>query len=320
MRINKKVTFILKLIVIAASFAFVFIKLYKQGVEGIADSVGFGLKSNGWTFLFFALLLTIVNWSIEAYKWILALRGIVEIHFSEAIKSIWYGVGVGLITPNRIGEPFGRIALIKSDYRAKAGVVAVLCSISQQLATLLYGIVGGIILFVGYDFEILEYLKNPLIIILLIFSVLAPIVIFFNVKLLFKLLSKMSYFKQRMVDNDFDEDISRRKLFVIFALSVLRYAVFSTQFVLLLLFFGFKFSVPEAYLGVFLTYLFASAIPSFALGEAGVRSSIAIVFIGIFWDNPAGITIASTLLWLVNVAMPGLVGVWFPFIAKRINR
>jgi hypothetical protein len=104
---------------------------------------------------------------------------------------------------------------------------------------------------------------------------------------------------------------------VVLALSLIRYLVFSTQFVLVLHLFGYSSGLEQAYSTVFVTYLFASLIPVLSIADASVRSGFAVVFVGAFWNHPAAIVLAAHTVWLLNVALPALLAVWLPFLNKR---
>jgi hypothetical protein len=316
-RINKKILFTLKLAIAIAAFGFVFAKLYVQGVTGITNSINFELFSYGWPLLVLALLLMPIGWGFEAAKWITALKDIEKTSFLNALKTIWYGVGVGLLTPNRIGEPIGRIAMVDPENRVSAGIMAVLCGMSQQLATIVFGSIGLAFLFGTINQDVTYIFSSSIVVLLISASIIIPVFLVFKLNWLVRQFHRIKYFNRFLSGEPVNFHVPRSKVFVLFALSLIRYVIFSTQFILLLHFFGYNLSLLKAYSSIFATYLLASAVPSFAVGEAGVRTSFAIIFIGALWPNPSGIAFAALSLWFLNVALPGLIGVWFPFKLKR---
>ncbi|MFA6401838.1 MAG: hypothetical protein WCX31_09470 [Salinivirgaceae bacterium] len=52
-------------------------------------------------------------------------------------------------------------------------------------------------------------------------------------------------------------------------------------------------------------------IPTFALAELGVRGSVAVLVIGTLSPLSSAIIAASVLLWIINLALPALVGAQF---------
>ncbi len=55
-------------------------------------------------------------------------------------------------------------------------------------------------------------------------------------------------------------------------------------------------------------FLLASSIPTILISEIGVRGSVALFVFGVVSDLDIQIIMASVLLWLINVALPALLG------------
>jgi len=62
-----------------------------------------------------------------------------------------------------------------------------------------------------------------------------------------------------------------------------------------------------------------AAIPTIALAEIGIRGSVAVYVFKFYFEyihnteviNPLAIIAASSVLWLVNLALPAIVGTFF---------
>jgi hypothetical protein len=84
--------------------------------------------------------------------------------------------------------------------------------------------------------------------------------------------------------------------------------VFSLQFVLLV----FAFEPGAAWLpvmmGVALVFFAKSAIPSFTLGDLGIREGAAVFFLGALGVAAAAALEASLVLFGINLLIPALVG------------
>jgi hypothetical protein len=99
----------------------------------------------------------------------------------------------------------------------------------------------------------------------------------------------------------------------------LRYMVFSTQFYLFLLAFEVPLKLGEAMMIIPVIYLITTSIPTIALSELGVRGSVSVFFIGVFMagnfigvgDLQLRVFAASTCIWLINIALPALIGTFF---------
>ncbi len=99
-------------------------------------------------------------------------------------------------------------------------------------------------------------------------------------------------------------EVQRADLLKAFCWATLRYAIFSTQFVILLVAFGFNGSLIEAYSGVFLLYVIQSYIPGSFLSELGVREVLSVLFFASFFENPLGAPLAAFCLWVLNIGLP----------------
>ena len=112
-----------------------------------------------------------------------------------------------------------------------------------------------------------------------------------------------------------------KSLFIVLALSLLRYLVFSFQFWLLLQ--AFMITVPyfQAMALIGLVYLLMTIIPTIALTELGIRGSVSIFVFAAYleplnkWTDMAelGVVSASTVLWVINLAFPALLGAIFVY-------
>ncbi len=308
----------LRLIVAFAAYGFVALKLFQQGVDSIISELNGIIFFQNWHMLFIAIGLMPLAWGIEAYKWKIALIGVEKIRFFEAWKSVWYGVVAGLLTPNRIGEPFGRIAFVEAENRGKATLLGIWCGISQQMATLIFGFIGLFywVYFIKGSYEISFW--NSYYFIIFVFTITITIIVFIGIGSISKILQKITSLRRVLSGESLSVTVSPKRSIYVLLLSIVRYLIFSSQLVLFLFFFGVKGEIIILFAGVFLTYLLSSVVPSFAISEVLVRSGFAVAIIGSIVPNTVGVIAATIALWILNIAFPVLVSVWFPwFIEKK---
>jgi uncharacterized membrane protein YbhN (UPF0104 family) len=79
--------------------------------QHILESVGSPLLWN----LVAVVLLMIVNWSVEAFKWKISVAKIQPISFFKAFKAVLSGISFSVSTPNRVGEYLGRVLLLEAS-------------------------------------------------------------------------------------------------------------------------------------------------------------------------------------------------------------
>src|SRR5438105_1258211 len=94
----------------------------------------------------FVVLLMIMNWSVEAFKWKISVRSIQRIPFITALQAVFSGLSFSVSTPNRVGEYLGRLLYMKEGNRLKTISITIVGSISQLIITLIAGWSGLIIL------------------------------------------------------------------------------------------------------------------------------------------------------------------------------
>ena len=99
-----------------------------------------------------------------------------------------------------------------------------------------------------------------------------------------------------------------KDLIIAFIYSNTRYFIFSLQFIILLHVFGINISFMDAILSVMLIFFFITITPTITIAEIGVRGSVAIFVLGLFSSNDIAILSSTTLLWLINLIIPAIIG------------
>lgn len=266
-----------------------------------------------------SFLLMPLNWGIEAAKWRILIGYAERVTFIQSFKSVMTGITMSLFTPNRVGEFFGRLLTLKQAPPLKGAFLTITGSISQLLTTLLMGLFAGCLFIPRYldisgNFEMLLYV---LVVILALSSGVIMVLMFLRVSALSRLgtaMIKPSWEKIRGYLRVMRR-LSRKVLLKVLSLSMLRYMVFSTQFYLLLHAFGLMIPWFPAFILISMTYFAMTAIPTIALADLGIRGSVAVYFIGMYFAGEAGtgvaILAASTSVWIINLAIPSVIGLFF---------
>ena len=113
------------------------------------------------------------------------------------------------------------------------------------------------------------------------------------------------------------EQFSNKILLKIIVLSLIRYLVYSTQYVLLLLLFKVDAEISILFFGVSLIFLFQTFIPSVLLTDIGVRGATVLYVFEGFSLNVAGLLAAAYSLWLINLLFPSFFGALFILVKKK---
>jgi hypothetical protein len=250
-----------------------------------------------------------LNWFIESLKWKLLIDRIQLINYTKSFKAVIAGITVGIATPNRIGEIGGRILFIDKEKRNYGIIATWIGSFSQFITTITIGIIGVILILFFYPNLInSSELINKLTLTLLLVFLISIIWLFFNINKLKPLLLKIPFLKAKINQLHSLSDTPNSILLKLLFLSLVRFSIFSFQYFLLLLFFNVEISIFNSFISVSLVYLFTTLVPTTTLAELGVRSSLAIFFIGFFSQNIPGIVLSSFTLWIINLAIPAIIG------------
>jgi uncharacterized membrane protein YbhN (UPF0104 family) len=269
--------------------------------------------------LIVVVLLMPVNWGIEAFKWKRLISFSERITLGESIRSVFTGISMSLFTPNRVGEFLGRSLTLDHTHILKGALLTIVGSISQLLTTLLFGSLALIFFIPQYYNTSGAYAKITYF--LLSFAVLTLYIILL---MMYLRVSAFSRITNALVSPRWHKiraylkvvrRLKREFLLEILSLSILRYLVFSTQFYLLLIAFGPYIPFFNCFILIAMTYFVMAAIPTIALADLGIRGSVSIYFISLYFNNSAGTDIsilaASTTVWIINLAIPSLIGLLF---------
>jgi uncharacterized membrane protein YbhN (UPF0104 family) len=271
-----------------------------------------------WYSLFIVILMVPFNWYLESIKWKTLLKDVEQISLQTSFYSVLTGLTTGIFSPGRLGEFAGRILLLQPKNRKKASALWAVGSLTMTIAVLIFGI-PALFIFIqsGREINLLQNSSVTYYLIIVLLSVFCLISLYFFVPRISHFLSgKFSgYFSSIF---NILKGISYYRLLNILAISLLRYLIFCLQFWLMLYFFGVELSLWEACVGIFTSYLFITFLPSLFLTEAAVKSSVFLLVLSAFSENSVAIICASMLLWILNLAIPTLLGI-FLLTKKRVK-
>jgi uncharacterized membrane protein YbhN (UPF0104 family) len=303
---------IIKIIIVVASYLYVVYTLIHAPDLKTLPALFGAFSIPQFLVLIFVFILMWVNWSIEIIKWRLLIKPIEKISFLRAFYAVFSGVTVGMLTPNRVGEFGGRILFVSAPNRARAGVMTIAGSLSQLVITLAVGIVGFVSLLI-WNPQSHNLFKIPDVLLIVISLALALLVLylFLNSDKFAQKISKWSVLKKLQAINNEPLSFSKQKKWQVLGLSLARYVVFVHQFFLLVWLLQIQISYFEAISAISVVYLLMAIIPVISMLEPGVRVSVSIIIFSIFTHQSATVFTASLLLWLINVAVPVIIGSLF---------
>lgn len=267
----------------------------------------FGLEK--WLVLAAVVLLMVVNWSLEAWKWKLSVRPVQPVPFGRALQAVLSGVSFSVSTPNRIGEYLGRVLYMDEGNRLRTISLTIVGSISQLIITLVAGLAG--LLWMQERLTASGLISGMWMKVILwgVAAVTAVILLFY-----FRLAGLVRWAdrlpgRQRFVYlvqalEQFDASILWRLL----SLSGLRYMVFLVQYFLVFRLFEVNLPFVETCWAVSVTFLVMAVIPTIAIAELAQRGKVSLAVVGLFSANELGITFGTAAIWFINLIVPAIIG------------
>ena len=267
-------------------------------------------NNNQFMLMLTAVLLVPLNIYLEGIKWKLQIKPIENISNWKSFLSIFTGISAGMFFPNRMGNFLGRIFMLEKGDRIKASLTTLVGGMAQMIATVSIGLIAA-----------LFFLKKNYILICVVFFIVISLLIlmYFNIHLLkyiqfiipkrFKEKTE-KYFKVFSLYN-------KTELLKILILSLVRYFLYTFQFVLLIWSFDIPLNYLNAMIPISLTYLMMMIVPFITITEIAVRGSVSILIFEKWMimneiNTSFGMMVfsASSLLWIFNIAIPALIGLF----------
>ncbi len=326
-KLSKTYNILIRLLIILLTFGFLYDQIfYRRNLEEIIDFIpAISGSSRFYSNLIFAILLIPLNQFLEIVKWKLLIDKLEKVSLWVATKAVLTGISVSMFMPNRVGDYLGRVFVLKKADRLQAILITILGSMAQLLITILYGFLALLFFFPWYydmssQFNVWVYSGLILMILMLTFVFVFAYLNFSGFSDILRRISGRFFNRIKKYTEVFSW-YSSKNLLLILLLSGLRYVIFSFQFYLLLRAFNIPVNYYAAMVLVGLVYLLMTIIPTVALTELGVRGSVSLVLFSLYleplglWSENTGIGVASaaTILWLMNLALPALIGVIFVY-------
>ena len=251
-----------------------------------------------------------VNWTLETFKWQIALRPLQPIGFIRAFKAILAGTCIASFTPNRVGEYLGRMLFVDPGNKILSITPTILCSMAQMLVTLTAGSVG-IYLFSILSFQFHATWSSPVFLrSAMIVTGVAAIglgLVYFRFD---PLVARVNRWLEKNKKNfTIPQNFNFQVLATILFISTIRYLVFILQYFLLFSLFGIPLLGIQVFTGVSVMFVLMAVVPTLTfLTDLGFRWAAGIQIFQVFSLNTAGILAVSLGIWLINLIIPALVG------------
>ncbi|MEI8059834.1 MAG: lysylphosphatidylglycerol synthase domain-containing protein [Ferruginibacter sp.] len=282
------------------------------------------IKANwvSWKFLLVVFLM-LLNWGVEARKWQLLVLRVQQFTYFRALKSVFSGCSITMLTPNRIGEYGGRVLFLNEAHRIKGISLTIIGSISQLLVTMIMGCAGLLFLrfFSHNNSNALSVLPHFWGDVLIYFSLIVTVLLFLfysRIGWLVRLMGKIPAFNKILEHISVLNEFEGKQLVQLFSLSFLRYLIFVFQYVLLLQVMQVGIGEWVSFWLITVFYLVMAVAPTIGFLELPIRAKASIEIMQMFSTNILGIQTAALGIWCINLVIPALIGSILIFGIKKI--
>jgi uncharacterized membrane protein YbhN (UPF0104 family) len=246
-----------------------------------------------------AFSLSFFNIYLQYLKWRMVSSTLLkEDNRIKVITSLFYGFTAGSFTPARAGEYVGRTIPFSDKPLLQVSAAVLIDKLFSLFMVLIFG-----------SFAFMLYLS---------FSILSTSIILLTAGVLSYLLlllikKKFPFNKYKLINNisnrlSYLKNIDIRFGLKLAFISLLFYACFIIQFVILIGAFSNHFDFTNYIWTANLVMFVKTIIPQVSIGELGVREGASVYFLKHFGETAAVGFNASVFLFLINVLIPALTG------------
>lgn len=259
-----------------------------------------------------ALALLPLNLWTEVVRWRrLVGLAVPAVTLPQAAGSLLAGYALAFVTPMRLGDIAGRVLALPYRPRSQIALLSAAESVLTQHACLVGGLAGLAALLVT------PYLDGLVWQLLLAGAALWTAILTLLILTPHRLHARFGAririgWLRRMLE--VLRSFSIHEALVLLALSLLKYLVFWTQFVVLLRAFAPEASVALAGAVAAMVFLVKTLVPGVLLADLGIREAAAVYFTGLVGLGAAVGLNAALVLFAINIVLPTLIGV--PFLLR----
>ena len=266
----------------------------------------------------FVVLLMLVNWLLESFKWQYLARTLVTLSAWEAIEAVFCGLTWAIFTPNRLGEYGGRVMFLPNRKRIYGIFAMAVGSFGQNVITNITGVLASLwFIYYFLNFNIWLYL------VIAVFSIAFLVflsIFYFHIKWLVGLLDTIRFLEKYHRFFDIMGRYSHRELLTVIGYSLARFSVFSFQYYLVIHLLLPDLPVFQMMMTVVVFLFVQSALPSLDLFDVGVRSFTAAHLFLYVTNQQLAIIAAVSSIWLINLIIPAALGSVFVLKLKFFDR
>ncbi|MGZ3872038.1 MAG: hypothetical protein ACXVJD_03920 [Mucilaginibacter sp.] len=319
-RAKKLLSYLLKLGILVLAFWFIYHRIIKNNdnIHKFQGLVAHVTYNRVVITMVCVVLLMILNWVLESLKWWHLTRILSPMSVWKAIEAVFCGLTWAVFTPNRIGEYGGRVMFLPNRKRIHGVFAMAVGAFGQNVITNVLG-AGSLVWFL-YTFIHLNPWLMLLITVSMAIFMATMLTFYFNIKWMVSLLNRIKFLKKYHRFFDIMGNYKTAELLNIMWFCLARFFVFTFQYYLIIHLLIPGIPLLEMSLIMFVFFFIQSAIPSLDLLDIGVRSITADTLFGYVTNQHIAIVVAISLIYIINLIVPAILGSIFVFKLKFFDR
>lgn len=319
-RAKKLLSYLLKLGILVLAFWFIYHRIIKNNdnIHKFQALVAHVTYNRVVITMVCVVLLMILNWVLESLKWWHLTRILSPMSVWKAIEAVFCGLTWAVFTPNRIGEYGGRVMFLPNRKRIHGVFAMAVGAFGQNVITNVLG-AGSLVWFL-YSFIHLNQWLMLLITVSMAIFMATMLTFYFNIKWMVSLLNRIKFLKKYHRFFDIMGNYKTAELLNIMWFCLARFFVFTFQYYLIIHLLIPGIPLLEMSLIMFVFFFIQSAIPSLDVLDIGVRSITADTLFGYVTNQHIAIVVAISLIYIINLIVPAILGSIFVFKLKFFDR
>ena len=252
------------------------------------------------------VMLMLINWGIEVIKWQIVCKPFHQWAWKDALSSVFCGLSWAVFTPNRLGEYGGRVFFLPPRKRL-LGVVAMGFGAFAQLA--ITQCTGALALawFLDTYFSLPPWVENALWVLACLYG-LFFLFVFAKLSSAYHWLPEWKRLKRLKRYLRILRRFKRKTVGAIMTWSMLRFLIFTSQYLLLFMVFLPEISWTTTYGLVVLLLFVQTVLPSLDLFDFGVRSLTGGYIFSFVTDQEMLVMAIVSCIWFINLIVPAIIG------------
>lgn len=264
------------------------------------------------------VVLMMLNWLLESLKWLHLTRKLHPFSVLQSVEAVLCGLTWAVFTPNRIGEYGGRVMFLPVKKRVYGLFSMAVGSFGQNVVTNVFG--AAALIWFLYNYVHLNHWVMLGVAIMVPAFIILMLVLYFNVRRVVTWLNQIKFIKKYHRFFDIMGEYNFRQLLNIIWFCIARFFVFTCQYCLIIHLLVPQVPLLQVALLMFVFFFVQSAIPSLDFIDIGVRGVIASSLFVYVTDNTIAVVVAVSLIYIMNMVIPAVLGSLFVFKLKFFDR